>query len=276
MIKVEGNVVLSIVKVNFLSSLETVKAILIGTDGASTLSFEQCGFFGGSTIATKNSFIKSNGGDVSLSGCTFNNSAVSNNAVMHYEPPYYPSSSFNITNMTINNITSQGENAAVFSTTSSYSYYYTKITFKNITVDNSGSSTATSGGIFAIVSDINFEVDFEMCILKHITLGGVTNGALSISGGVKEIFIVDSSFSNIATGNMGGAIFLDISSINNYKQIRSCLFSICSAKQGGAIYIKNNVINLTYCKFHANTGVVNQSDVFYDHPVSDSDYTGLH
>jgi hypothetical protein len=129
------------------------------------------------------------------------------------------------------------------------------------------------GGLIAILGSGSAVVSFENVTIWNIKIASTANGAISISGVLKLLYINDSKFDLIRTGDNGGAIYLSVSNLLNKVDsiINNSVFTSCSANKGGAIYIDSSGIKLRNLQYFLNDGD-DGSDIYENSDISNSYY----
>ena len=188
-------------------------------------------------------------GDVSITGCTFQNNSAGGygygddgGAVMLYGSTVDVS----ITGCTFHN-NSAGGGGAVMMVGSTGNVSITDCTFQS-------NSAAGYGGAVALVQS-NGDVSITDCTFQNNSAGGDDGGAVALYGSTGYVSITDCTFqNNSAGGDDGGAVALYGST--GYVSITDCTFqSNSAAGYGGAVALvqSNGDVSITDCMFQNNS-----------------------
>jgi hypothetical protein len=130
-------------------------------------------------------------------------------------------------------------------------------------------------GLISLLSANGGVIALNGVVVDGIKISSTANGAISLSGTVGVFWIDNSSFMSISSGNSGGALYLNVTSFENDEDsvIENSNFGICSATNGGAIYIALSPIYFFNINFTGNTAVNSGNDIFFNATSSQTFYT---
>jgi hypothetical protein len=149
------------------------------------------------------------------------------------------------------------------------------LTVRNTLIADSNSAETVNGrGVMSLTCGSGSRVVLESISVTNVSLSSTTNGSISLHGTVGLLSVDNAYFSNIGTGNCGGAMFINVSSFTDSSDsvIQNTLVEFCGAVYGGGLYIAKAGVRIYNVNFSNNTATTAGVDMYENQTVDNSFY----